>query len=455
MQKPVLPRMLASQTVSIRTSSERAVLIQLDSQRRLQLLRFIVPGLLVLLILSLPGVFVSPTLSEVLQICIGFVTYSIALWATLRRRVSTASIALLFGVTTRAIAVVLFSGPLRGEINPSTVVDLFLLILPIIIAGIFTEPRIVAIISCICVIFTTGIFLTISRSHSLNTLLTVPENAVLIILPIVIPLLIGFLMFVGTLGFRRVQQELEDARIALAREKAVERLREQFISNVNHELRTPLMALQSYLVMAQELRQRGDVVNEHRMIDEATKVSDDLGRVVKSVLNLRRLRTNSNTLEFTSLDVFEQISRAIEVVQRWNSDQEQRDLHLTISAGMHVRGEESRLQEILTNLISNAIKYSPAGTAIEIGAHVITEAAKPIVEFYVRDYGYGIPPDEGILLFEPFVRLERDITSSTLGTGLGLAICRTHVEAMEGKIWLNSTGIPGAGTTFYVHLSSV
>lgn len=75
-----------------------------------------------------------------------------------------------------------------------------------------------------------------------------------------------------------------------------------------------------------------------------------------------------------------------------------------------------------------------------------------MVEIAVRDYGLGIPPDQQPLLFQRFVRLPRDLASTTIGNGLGLYLCRELVEAMRGRIWVESTGIEGEGSTIYVRL---
>lgn len=436
------------------TANEHELIRQLDDRRRLQLLRFIVPGLCIFLLVSLPGTFVAPTLWDIVRVSPILVLYAIALWATFTQRAAVASLALLVGMTSRAMLVIIFSGPIMNVIAPVTIMDFSYLLLPIIIASIFTEPRTVAVTSLVCIAFTLGTFLLIPRSTALNTLLDYHGNIAFIALPIALPILVSLLLFAGTIGYRRLQLELDDMRIALAREKAIERLREQFISHVNHELRTPIMALQSYLAMAQELRKRGDVAQEHKMIDEAGKVTEDLEHLVKSVLNLRRLKISPTPVALAPLEVQEQITQAITAVERWNIAQAPRDLRLTVPPGLRVQADAGRLQEILTNLLSNAMKYSPQGSTIEVIAHSAMAAGKPMVEISVRDFGNGIPVDEAVLLFEPFVRLERDIASSTLGTGLGLSICRTHAEAMGGKIWLESSGVPGEGTTFYVQLQA-
>jgi signal transduction histidine kinase len=458
-----LARVLApfSTPAPVLTNRERVMLNDLDARRRLQLLQFIVPGLLALLLISAPGSLHTPTLSTVWQLATGILTYSFAWWATLKKYATTASLALLVGVTLRSMLVILFDGPIDGHVTPATFAECFLLLLPVVLAGIFTEPRIVAATTIICLVFTAGIFITVPQSPEVRQLMVAPVNAVLIVLPLAIPVLIGFLMFIGTQGFRRMQQELADVRVALAREKEIEHLREQFISNVNHELRTPLMALQTYFAIAQELSHRGEAEREQQVMHKASLVVDDLITLVQSVLNIRRVRGDTS-VERMPIPLHALVIQVLATLERWNAQQEERDIHVSIPETLLVSADQERLQEVITNLLTNALKYSPPGTAIEVSAQPlsiesmqtrpISSRAQPVAEIIVRDHGLGIAPEQAVLLFAPFVRLERDIASPVLGTGLGLAICRTHIEAMGGKIWIDSTGVPGEGTAFHFTL---
>ena len=138
----------------------------------------------------------------------------------------------------------------------------------------------------------------------------------------------------------------------------------------------------------------------------------------------------------------------------------ERPLHLHVPENLSVYADPDRLRQVLLNLLSNACKYSPPGSPIEVTAYITvpepsprrwgrsTIVSAPRVRVAVRDHGQGVPPEQAGLLFQRFVRLERDIASNVTGTGLGLAICRAYIEAMGGRIWVESTGQSGDGSTF-------
>jgi signal transduction histidine kinase len=134
------------------------------------------------------------------------------------------------------------------------------------------------------------------------------------------------------------------------------------------------------------------------------------------------------------------------------------------------------VRQIFTNLLSNAVKYSMPGTPIEVSAriwdakeqgllhalHSANRSARTastggqggdeMVEISVRDHGLGIPSEQIPLLFNRFVRLPRDMASSIPGNGLGLFLCQAYAEAMDGKMWVESTGVEGEGSTFHLCL---
>ena len=126
--------------------------------------------------------------------------------------------------------------------------------------------------------------------------------------------------------------------------------------------------------------------------------------------------------------------------------QEQRQVQVEVPASIVVWADETRLKQIIRNLIANALRYSPRMTPICITAEVVQD--QHMVRVNVIDRGSGVPPDKHEVIFERFVRLERDMHGTVRGSGLGLAITRQLVEAMHGTIALESSGVKGEGSTF-------
>ncbi|HEX6122345.1 MAG TPA: HAMP domain-containing sensor histidine kinase, partial [Ktedonobacterales bacterium] len=274
--------------------------------------------------------------------------------------------------------------------------------------------------------------------------------------PISTQLAIGVVMLAATRGYRRIQRELGDTRVAYARERELDRLKDHFIASVNHELRTPIMALQGYLELAQELGTRGDFARQKQMLERGTQATSHLAGLVRSVLDIRHIESDVANLRLAEIKVRPIAIGAVHLLDPRASQGQERDLRLNIPDDVAILADEERVRQVLVNLLSNAVKYSEPGTPIEVRARRVsvdprrrrTSPTPEMVEIVVRDHGLGVPPDQAVLLFQRFVRLERDIASPVVGTGLGLAICRAYVEAMGGRIWVESSGVSGEGSTF-------
>jgi signal transduction histidine kinase len=233
------------------------------------------------------------------------------------------------------------------------------------------------------------------------------------------------------------------------------RVRDQFLLNVSHELRTPLTQLRGYLELLKAHREKLDEAKQKLFLDYALRGCDELEALVEGVLDAAEIISGVRPPRCETLPVAEVIEDVLAQVDP--QTREVYAIHFELSQTLAVWADPQYIRQVLRNLLSNAFKYSPAQTAIEISA-VLDEGAGTgspgMVRLSIKDSGPGIPPGELSLLFEKFVRLKRDLGGSTPGTGLGLYISKQLVEAMGGRIWVESAGVPGQGSRFSFTLPS-
>jgi len=260
-------------------------------------------------------------------------------------------------------------------------------------------------------------------------------------------------------------RELLAAQAATTRAQQLDALKDQFITGVNHELRTPIMTMQGYIELLSELQNQVDASERSVMLSRARAANETLVHLVQSILDTRRIDQGADDFTPEPVMLRSALNAAASLTNPNQNNTPPRQLYIEVPSDITVWGESVRLQQVLANLLSNAVKYSAPGTPVEVVAHRVREARSSgrrwsrqaskkgsMVELTVRDHGYGIPPDQIPLLFRRFVRLPRDLASRTLGTGLGLYLCRVYVEAMGGTIWVESTGVEGEGSTFHIRL---
>jgi len=214
-----------------------------------------------------------------------------------------------------------------------------------------------------------------------------------------------------------------------------------FLGNVSHDLKTPLTSIQGYAQAIIDGATDEPEAAAQTIFEEASR----LNRMVVELTDLERLQTGKLSMNNDILRI-ERLSEA--VVQSLVVVAEQKNLKLESSAAPTplVIGDGDRLAQVLVNLISNALKYTPSGGAV----HVATDAAPDGVVVSVRDNGIGIPPDDLAHVFERFYQVDK-ARGPQRGTGLGLAIAKEIVEAHGGRISVESDGC-GRGATFRVWL---
>jgi signal transduction histidine kinase len=261
------------------------------------------------------------------------------------------------------------------------------------------------------------------------------------------------------------------ARAALARERELTALKDQFIIDANHELRTPIMALYGNVELLRALGERATPEERARLLDRALASGEAVLRLLSSVLDAGLLESAAPQVEIKPVVVHPLVLAVLETFDPReigepgleDTGAAPRTVSVQVPASLVVLADELRLRQILINLLSNALKYSPPNSPLTVSAQVVPtaqpsrrptsgphRAQEPdgFVQISVRDAGLGIPPDDAPKLFSRFVRLERDIAGPVRGTGVGLFVCRTLVEAMGGRIWVESSGVPGAGSIF-------
>ncbi|HET8911432.1 MAG TPA: ATP-binding protein [Ktedonobacteraceae bacterium] len=242
------------------------------------------------------------------------------------------------------------------------------------------------------------------------------------------------------------QRELE---LAYEQQRVLNEQKDQFIIHVSHELRTPLSAVTGYLDL---LAASGDELEPEMralFIEKALFGGEELQRLIETILDAAQssfvsplpLRLETVVLNPVMHEVLNHLEPQ---AARTHPIDIQIEESLSVFADAHALGL------ILENLVSNALKYTPAGTPISIRAETSWRAdtEEPEVCIFVQDRGPGIPPAEASKLFGKFARLQRDLSGSIRGTGLGLYINKQLVESMGGRIWLESSGIVGEGSLF-------
>ncbi len=230
--------------------------------------------------------------------------------------------------------------------------------------------------------------------------------------------------------------------------KEAERARDQFLYHVTHELRTPLTNIRAYAETLSE-----GVIDDPQTIRECYNVimgeTQRLNRLVEDILNVSQLEVGTARLDVGHVD-FERLLRTVVQDTQGKADARNIDLVLNLPAKMpRVRGDKERLAVVLTNLVGNAIKYTPEGGRVDV--RCAAESGR--VRVTVTDTGIGIKPEDQEKIFEKFYRVNDDRVSAIPGTGLGLAIVKETVRLHGGAVFVEST--PGQGSTFTVTLPAL
>ncbi len=258
-------------------------------------------------------------------------------------------------------------------------------------------------------------------------------------------------VFVGRRFALPLMRSIEAQQLAYQNQQHLSQLKDQFLLNVSHELRTPLTEIYGYLELLSAYEEQFDGVTKTKFLQNAMHGCEELTLLVNNVLGAIHIDDGTKPLHRKHVAVLQAVNDVLEQFDPRTVNNYIIQVH--VAKTVHIEGDAQRLRQVLRNLLSNAFKYASPQTQIIISAgydatmHPAGELAKE-VSICVSDQGPGIGRSERDLLFQKFTRLERDLSGPVRGTGLGLYISKQLVEAMGGRIWVESSGIPGEGSRF-------
>ncbi|MFL6220571.1 MAG: ATP-binding protein [Actinomycetes bacterium] len=218
----------------------------------------------------------------------------------------------------------------------------------------------------------------------------------------------------------------------VTRERQTDELKADFVASVSHELRSPLTPIKGFLMTL--LREDRDFAQDRRR--EYYKLmlmqSQRLERLIEDLLEVTRLEAGAGLVDATAIDAVDLVRQ---VVDRFTSEDPDRTVHVVApDHAVYCRGDWMRIDQVLGNLLSNALRYAPPHEPVEV--RLVPQGREVIFE--VRDWGPGIPIDEQSRIFERFHRVGHYMTREPGGAGLGLYLAKRLVEAMGGRIWVSS-----------------
>jgi len=247
----------------------------------------------------------------------------------------------------------------------------------------------------------------------------------------------------------RADAEQAQMLLALQNDQLVEadKLKDEFVALISHDLRTPLTSIIGYVELSLEDVESPLDDERRSYLQIVSRSSERLLRLVDDLLFVARLQAGRLILERSQLDLCTLAAQAAQEA-RPRAEAKQLALEFIGDSPVTIEADKGRLFQLLDNLISNAIKFTPEGGSVEIRA----VPADGVAVLEVSDTGIGLGPDEAELVFDRFFRSSRVVAQQVPGTGLGLFIARAIVEAHAGTI--SASTRQGGGTTFHVELPS-
>lgn len=267
----------------------------------------------------------------------------------------------------------------------------------------------------------------------------------------------------GAIRNAQLFEQIQEANAELQR---MDKVKDEFIITASHELRTPLSAISGYSSLLKK-QSDGERINSQQILKYANKIvgsTQQLKDLIDNMTQAARMGALDKKLDLQL--VSSQLQAATELATTMLNINIDQSITVEIAPDLWVYSDPTRLRQVISNLLDNAVKYSPPRGRILITASATTLSKLPgtqvdysilasadpeVVVVRVCDEGEGIAPEDAEKVFEKFVRAPRSLTTPVRGTGLGLFICRRFIEAMGGRLWLECS-VPGKGSIFSLYL---
>ncbi len=234
--------------------------------------------------------------------------------------------------------------------------------------------------------------------------------------------------------------------------RRLENVRKDFVANVSHELRTPLTSIKGYVEALLD-GALSDPAQAEPFLRIILKQTDRLNLIIEDLLQLSQIESGQVALKREPVELTGLVDRSLAMIKPL-ADKKRHVIHVAIPPDLPlVQGDDERLGQVLTNLLDNAVKYTPEGGAIEVSGRAVSEGGLLQVELCVADSGVGIPPADRPRVFERFYRVDKARSRELGGTGLGLSIVKHLVDAHRGTVWVE--GNQPAGSRFLIRLPAL
>ncbi len=231
----------------------------------------------------------------------------------------------------------------------------------------------------------------------------------------------------------------------ISEQKRIEQLKEDFADMISHDLRSPLMAMHNSFSLIL-MGAKGGITEQTASISKRGVANiDHLMQLVNDLLDFQKLKAGRMVLEKNNFNIKDTVDQSVDLLAGFSND---RKIEIKVpNSDLTIYGDCQKIVQVLTNLVSNAIKFSPEGEVIDIDYKEVAGG----VEFSVTDRGCGISKENRERIFEIFE--QATIADEKQGTGLGLAICKLIVEAHQGRVWIEEPE-HGKGSKFTAFLPS-